>query len=342
VAVVIAYVYGYLLLGAGMLGFGRRLVTHPGVAALLGIAIAGQGAALVFVQHGGSERYFVRSSATITVPMAIWGIALLVRRATIGVKIAMLIALLAGPPIALLISWQTYPMPVPDGDDRNWQALNSVLLPILVAVLAAAAVGLLVSRLGRLARVRVSALALACVVLLGMGALPTYRVIARYQQAIEANGWDHVIPREGPTDIPWRGKEAARFLRLRSAPDELVATNAHCRIPERVRCDSRAFWLSGYAERRVLLEGWAYTVQANLAAEREGAIYGRFWNPELEARNDGVFVDPNPNTAGLLKERYGVDLLFVDERFGKVDEERMSRVAVRIYDRGDCEIWRLR
>jgi hypothetical protein len=339
VVAVIVHLYGYLLLAAGMFAFGRRLVTSPGVAALLGVAIAGQGAALVFIQHGGSERYFVRSAATITIPMAVWGIALLVRRFTLGVRLAMLIAFLAGPPVALLISWQTYPMLVPSG---NWEALLYLLAPIGAALLASVLVGVLVSRLGRLLRLRVSAAALAFVMLMGMGTLPTYRVVARYDQAVAANGWDHVVVREGPADIPWRGKEAARFLRLKSAPDELVATNAHCRIPERARCDSRAFWLSGYAERRVLLEGWGYTVQANLAAEREGAIYGRFWDPELEARNDGVFLDPNPNTAGILKERYGVDILFVDERVGEVDPERMAVIATRIYDRGEVEIWRLR
>jgi len=343
VAGAVVDVYGYLLLAAGLFAFGRRLFTNPGVAALFGITIAGLGAAMVFIQHGSSERYFVRSAAALMIPFAVWGIALRIRRSKpLKVKLAMTLAFVLGPGLALLIGWQTYPKPVASGPDQNWSALWYMLGPIAVAVLVAIAVGLLISRVGRRIGLTVSATGLACIVLMGMGALPTYRVVARNVQAVEANGLDHVITRVGPNDIPWRGEEAARFLRANSGPDEVVATNAHCRIPERSRCDARAFWLAGYTERRILLEGWAYTVQANLAKKRDGAIYGPFWDAELEARNDGIFLDPNPNSAAILKDRYGVDLLFIDKRFRKVDEDKMNQVATRIYDLGEAQVWRLR
>ena len=336
-------VYGYLLLAAGLFAFGRRLLVNPGVAALFAVTIAGLGAAMAFVQHGNSERYFPRSAAALMIPLAVWGIALGIRRSKpLRVKLTMALAFALGPVLALLIGWQTYPKPVPTGSAQNWQALGYVLGPIVAAVALAVGLGLLISRLTRRIGVTVSAAGLALIVMMGMGTLPTYRVVARNVQAIQANGLDHVITRVGPTDLPWRGEEAARFLRDNSSPDDVIATNAHCRIPERIRCDARAFWLSGWSERRVLLEGWAYTVRANLADERDGALYGDFWDPELQARNDGIFLDPNPNAAAILKDRYGVDLLFVDKRFGEVDEEKMSRIATRIYDLGEAQIWRLR
>lgn len=336
-------VYGYLLLAAGLFAFGRRLLVNPGVASLFAVTVAGLGAAMVFVQHGNSERYFTRSAAALMIPMAVWGVALLIRRSKpLRVKVIMAVAFMIGPFLALLIGWQTFPKPLASGPKQNWQALGYMLGPISAAVGIALLIGALLSLLTKRMGTRASAAGLACIVLMGMGVLPTYRVVARNVQAVEANGLDHVITRVGPTDIPWRGEEAARFLRANSSPEDLVATNAHCRIPERIRCDARAFWLAGYSERRILLEGWAYTVQANLAEERDGALYGRFWDPELEARNDGVFLDPNPNSAAILKERYGVDFLFVDKRTGEVDEDKMNVIATKIYDLGESQIWQLR
>jgi hypothetical protein len=100
-------------------------------------------------------------------------------------------------------------------------------------------------------------------------------------------------------------RTAARFLRSHSAPDDLVATNAHCRIPQKGRCDFRAFWLAGWSEQRVLLEGWAYTARANTATDSAGALAGQYWDAQLKAENDAVFTDPSAATAAMLKQKYG-------------------------------------
>jgi hypothetical protein len=203
-------------------------------------------------------------------------------------------------------------------------------------------VGLLLSLVARVSGTRLSAAAAAFVLVIGMGTLPTYRLLARYWQAVEVNSLDHVVMAVGPTDLPVDGKEAARFLRSHSAPDDLVATNAHCRIPQKGRCDSRAFWLAGWSERRVLLEGWAYTARANTATDSAGALAGQYWDAQLKAENDAVFTDPSPATAAVLKQKYGVDFLFVDKRFGVVNEKRMKAIATPLYDRGDVQVWQLR
>lgn len=330
---------GYLLLAAAVLAFGRRLFTHPGVTALTGVAIAGMGATMVFVQLGGSQRYFTRSAIALMIPMAVWGLALLVRRTNWKTRLLLASAAALGPWIAVLISQSTRTRPVAQ---NNWEALWYAVGPLLLGVAAAAVVGALLSVVARVSHTRLSAAAAAFVLVLGMGTLPTYRLLANYWQAVEVNGIDHVVKTAGPATLPMDGKNGARFLRSHSAPDDLVATNAHCRFPEKDRCESRAFWLAGWSERRVLLEGWAYTVRANMAADTAGAMAGPYWDPQLKAENDAVFTDPSPATAAVLKDRYGVDFLFVDKRFGMVDEERMKVIATPLYDRGDVQVWQLR
>jgi hypothetical protein len=330
---------GYVLLAAALFAFGRRLFTHPGVAALTGIAIAGMGATLVFVQIGGSERYFTRAAIALAIPMGVWGLALLVRRTDWKIRLLLALAAALGPWIALSISRYTYTRGVAR---NNWEALWYAAGPLLVGLAAAAVVGLLLSLVARVSGTRLSAAAAAFVLVIGMGTLPTYRLLARYWQAVEVNGLDRVVMAVGPTELPVDGKEAARFLRSHSAPDDLVATNAHCRIPQKGRCDSRAFWLAGWSERRVLLEGWAYTARANTATDSAGAMAGQYWDAQLKAENDAVFTDPSPATAAVLKQKYGVDFIFVDKRFGVVNEKRMKAIAAPLYDRGDVQVWQLR
>ncbi|QNE20286.1 hypothetical protein F1D05_23195 [Kribbella qitaiheensis] len=334
---------GYLLLAAALFAFGRRLVTHPGVAALSGIAIGGMGATLVLVQLGGSERYFTRAAIALMIPMAVWGLALLVRRTDWKIGLLLVVAAALGGPIALAISRANTTRPVAG---NNWQALWYAAGPLLVGLAAAAVVGLLLSLVAKKSGTRLSAAAAAFVLVIGMGTLPTYRMLARFWQAVDVNGLDHVSLAAGPSYLPPDGREAARLLRSHSAPDDLVATNAHCRIPGRALCDSRAFWLAGWSERRVLLEGWGYTVRSN-AADSEEAKAGRywaapFWDAQLKAENDAVFTDPSPATADVLKQKYGVGFLFVDKRFGAVDEKRMKLIATSLYERADVQVWQLR
>ncbi|HEY0621250.1 MAG TPA: hypothetical protein VGD15_26810 [Kribbella sp.] len=330
---------GYLLLAAGVFAFGRRLFTHPGVAALTGIAIAGMGATLVFVQLGGSERYFTRAAIALMIPMGVWGLALLVRRTDWKIRVLLALATALGAPIAWSISRYTPTRPVAR---NNWEAIWYAIGPLLVGLAAAAVVGLLLSLVARGSGTRLSASAAALVLVIGMGMLPTYRLLAGYWQAVEVNGLDHVVTAVGPAILPVDGKKAARFLRSHSAPDDLVATNAHCRVPAKGRCDTRAFWLAGWSERRVLLEGWAYTARANTAPDTAGALAGPYWDAQLKGQNDAVFTDPSPATAAVLKQKYGVDFLFVDKRFGVVDLKRMKAIATPLFDRGDVQVWQLR
>ncbi|MBB3090443.1 hypothetical protein [Nocardioides albus] len=127
------------------------------------------------------------------------------------------------------------------------------------------------------------------------------------------------LPRAPATDIIGPGGvAAARFVRDHSQPDELIATNAHCiglPVPD---CDRRNFWIAGYAERRVLVEGWAYIdplVVGQPSTDLNNSAYLPFWDPELLEANDAAITHPSPTTIATLRDDHGVDWLVVDRRY---------------------------
>lgn len=127
------------------------------------------------------------------------------------------------------------------------------------------------------------------------------------------------LPRAPDTDIIGPGGvAAARFVRGHSQPDELIATNAHCiglPVPD---CDRRNFWIAAYAERRVLVEGWAYIdpqVVGQPSTDLNNSAYLPFWDPELLEANDAAITDPSPATIATLRDDHGVDWLVVDRRY---------------------------
>jgi hypothetical protein len=144
-----------------------------------------------------------------------------------------------------------------------------------------------------------------------------------------------------PAAVPSGGLAAGRWLRDHSGPDELLATNGHCRF--RVGpCDPRQFWLAAYAERRVLVEGWGYTPPANeiAAARRLSVARVPYWDPARLAENDAAFVRPSATTVGLLRSRYGVRWLVVDRTWAH-DRAGLDRVARLRYRAGQIAVYQL-
>ena len=79
----------------------------------------------------------------------------------------------------------------------------------------------------------------------------------------------------------------------------------------------RNFWVSGYTERRVLVEGWAYVAPEAVgipSTEENNANGGPpvFWDQPRLRLNDEVFTRPTRANVRELQRRYGVDWLFVD------------------------------
>ncbi len=144
-------------------------------------------------------------------------------------------------------------------------------------------------------------------------------VLAGAPQTVALATVGPAVPREADTDIIGPGGvAAARFVRAHSQPDDLVATNAHCiglPVPD---CDRRNFWIAAYAERRVLVEGWAYIdplVVGLPSTDLNNSAYLPFWDPELLAANDAAITDPSPATIAALRDEHGVDWLGVDRRY---------------------------
>ncbi len=132
-------------------------------------------------------------------------------------------------------------------------------------------------------------------------------------------------PLPGPTPLPPApmiaagGIEAARWVREHTPDDEVIATNAHCRLPgTEPPCDARNFWMAAYSERSVLVEGWSYVYGSTVEKARppgQDSIEGDFWDPRRLADNDEAMQQPTEENVQRLRERYGVRWLIIDTRY---------------------------
>ncbi len=154
-----------------------------------------------------------------------------------------------------------------------------------------------------------------------------------------------LLPNAGPIDYhvavsPDQAK-AARWLREHSDPDDLLATNVHCAKPAPAKCASLSFWLSGFAERRVLLESWAYTARANADAAEQKVTQTEvgFWDAALLERNDEAIYRPTEQTRRWLAEQ-GVRWLVVDRAYGR-ESPALPGLAQLRFQAGDVAVYEL-
>lgn len=55
------------------------------------------------------------------------------------------------------------------------------------------------------------------------------------------------------------------------------------------KCLTGSYWIPGYAERRVLVEGWAYTTRVDDTYTKDERVQGAFWDQEMQpAQRRGV------------------------------------------------------
>jgi hypothetical protein len=101
-------------------------------------------------------------------------------------------------------------------------------------------------------------------------------------------------------------------LRQRSAPDDMVATNKHCRAGTQAagNCDARWFAVAAFAERRVLMEGWSYDYTWTSSGTDNLEPY---WYQPLLRANDGFIATPSATTCHILWNA-GVRWIYVDKR----------------------------
>ncbi|MFF4774307.1 hypothetical protein ACFY05_15730 [Microtetraspora fusca] len=304
----IMYVMSWGITWSGVLGLlsRPRLLTRPAVVIMISMAAAGLGTAVLFGNLAADQLYFLRATYPYTGIVAVYGLVVLVRRsrvspvrvacaAGVGLAFAYLIPLACGVEI-----------PQRTGDSPAFLYLPYIVLLLLVVPTAIA----LIARYGG----RGFALTLSMLAAIGLPAEAHARVLAVARITAGAQPEGVAAP---PTEaaVPRGALAAGRWLRAHSGPDDVVATNGHCRWGNDNCCDGRHSWVSALTERRVLVEGWTYTAK-NLDQLKPGQAQecAAFWDTARLGSNDQVFLKPSRESIRLLRTRYGVRWLFADER----------------------------
>ncbi|SEG99615.1 hypothetical protein SAMN05444920_113211 [Nonomuraea solani] len=283
----------------GVAGLGWRALEPP-MLLLLGIGAAGIGAAVMLGHPSDSQLYFLEAVRPYLSIAAVCGV--LAARRPPWTLVGGMAVLGIGAALAA------------EGLEFSGGALVRVVAPYLMLGVAA----LLVWRRGLVA---------AVVALLGGYAVPSSvrEVVA------------HVTPEKGERErlIPDGALEAGRWLRDHSSPADVVATDLHCRYAWRVRCDSRHYWVAGFTERRVLVEGWAYAESTLSRAELFVTSYLKvpFADPVRLAANDAAFQYPSAENVRHLAQKYGVKWLFtgINPELGKFATLRFRNATSAVY-----------
>ncbi|MER5350409.1 hypothetical protein ABT093_08770 [Kitasatospora sp. NPDC002551] len=337
-----AFVLNHQLRVAGLvpLLWRRRLALQPVQWFLLGGALAGP--ALYFVVNGFNASYFTLAGLPFGILLSAWGYAESVERARLSRRAA--IALAAGTVLFVaLLTWgiQRYSRDWAEFVLRNTGDLTqprtyAALLPAVAAAAALAGIalvgGLLWWALGRRAvpglRRRGGLVLLTGVLVAGAPTLLLDGLQTR------EHVWESAWP------MPAGQVQAARWVREHSEPDDVLATNTHCRPeddyadPNRGCGNALSFWLSGYSERSVLVEGWAYSPRVMAAGN------GAFWDEPLLRLNDEVFHRPTAENVGRLRDEHHVRYLVADRKAG-ADTAALGALARPVYDNGRVAVFEL-
>jgi hypothetical protein len=309
----------------------RRGRLEPVQIFLLGGALAGPAIYLLFGHPGSSNQYFVRSAFAFGVLLSAWGYAMVLDRARPS-RPALVALAVGGAVFALaLIGVQlrnapaTFTVPPADGP------LHALVTWAALLAMAAAIAGLVWHLLGgRWPELRGKGGAILLTGVLLAGA-PGLVMDARAARAAPNGGAYVNVP------VPAYRIDVARYVHEHSEPDDIVATNAHCRAIIDGWCDSRTFWLSAYTERSVLIEGWAFAPRAVTLGI---SPFGPFWDQPLFQLNEAAFYAPTAEVLAQLRDR-GVRWLVVDREAG-TEAPGLASLAERRLDNGRVAVYEIR
>jgi hypothetical protein len=332
---------GWACIWAGAAGLvRRRRLLEPDVLLLTGVGLAGAVGLLAFMHPGLSQYFFFESARPYLAVLAACGfVSLAGRHPARHFAIALAGFAAAGAVTVWLVRL---------AGSRTVPSLRAVGRPVAVAVqigwpyatlaaVAAAAAVLLVVAHGRYGVTRSAGLALVLAMLTGFG-LPSAVDQVRLQALTSPNLWRRAVMRN--MALTPGTKEAGRWLRDHSDPNDIVATNAHCRST--YQCDNHHFSVAAFTERRVLFESMGYTARSFEIGQRIGVNPGNlpFWDPVLQADNDAVFQHPSTAAVGRLRDRYHVRWLFADEA-NQPPSPRLDDFARLRFRAGECAIYEL-
>ncbi|SFK23960.1 hypothetical protein SAMN05216275_12068 [Streptosporangium canum] len=334
--IALLYVLSWAIEWCGIIGLlsRPRLLMRPAVVLMLGMGTVGVGAVLFLGHPHMGQIYFFDASYPYLVIVAAYGLAVAVRRAQLPPR-ALAYASAAGVAVACLIR-ELCGVEVPLGAGQSDAVLYRPYIVLAVSVLLAAGVLAAVHR----RRVVVGALAISMVAAAGFPAAWCTRMLSAALHA-PAGGATEVEPAAAAPVVSDGALAAGRWLRDHSDADDLVATNVRCLGGTDSPCDSRGFWAAALTERRVLVEGWAYTA-TNMSRWHPGeqAETLPFWDEERIRANDEVFEASSAAAVRLLRARYGVRWLFADERYVS-PASRIGEFAGLRFRAGDYAVYEL-
>ncbi|MFF5171837.1 hypothetical protein ACFY3U_04285 [Micromonospora sp. NPDC000089] len=332
-AVFVAFLLNLQLRLAGVVALLRlrRWRLEPVQVFLLGGALAGPAIYLLVGHPGSSNQYFTRAGFAFGVLLSAWGYAELLDSVALTRRAGALLGAGAAGLALLLTAYQLrFPATVPAG--RPY----APVLPLLAWAAALLAGAMLVALLwpalaGRWPGLagRGGAVLLTAVLVAGAPGLVLDAAAARQYP----NGGAYPVER-----MPASRVQAARYVYAHSAADDVLATNVHCRAVVDGWCDARSFWLSGYSQRSVLVEGWAF---APRMVGLPAGPYAPFWDAERLRANDAAFTTPTAAGLADLRDRYGVRWLVVDRQVG-TEAPQLAALADRRWDNGRVAVYRLR
>ncbi|WP_248963954.1 hypothetical protein [Sphaerisporangium perillae] len=305
--VTLLYLMSWAVVWCGILGLLRRprLLLRPAVVLMLGMSAAASGAVLLLGStHSLNQAYFLKGAFPYLAILSANGFLVLARRERVS-ALAAVCAACAGAAVAYVIRLLCH-VEVPL---RPGRTDTDLYLPYL----ALAAVGVLATGVVLSFKRRPRPFALLVAMAVGAGPVAAWQarvsLVARHAPGLYES-------RQVDLDqVPRGALTAARWLRDHSRPDDLIATNAHCRWGYESPCDARHFWVAALTERRVLVEGWAFTA-TNLDLSRPGELVEQrpFWDQQRLRLNEAVFRTPSAAAIKRLRELYGVRWLLADER----------------------------
>ncbi|WP_200213981.1 hypothetical protein [Micromonospora coerulea] len=298
---------------------------------LLGGALAGPATYLLVGHPGSSNQYFTRTGFAFGVILSAWGWAELADRAALSARGRLLLGAGTAGFAVLLTAVQldsAASTPITPAYARVLPLLCWAAALTVLALLVALCWPALVGRWPGLAG-RGGLLLLTAVLVAGAPGLVMDAAAARKQP----NGGAYAV-----VPMPASRVEAARWVNAHSDPDDVLATNVHCRTVVDGWCDARSFWLSGYAERAVLVEGWAFAPR--MVGRPEGP-YAPFWDAERLRANDAAFTAPTAAGLASLRDRYGVRWLVVDRTVGPESPALRTLAELRFGNAGTA-VYRLR
>ncbi|WP_121031090.1 hypothetical protein [Terracoccus luteus] len=279
---------------------------------------------LVLSHTGYSQFYFVQGAIPFGAVLWVWSLVELVRRSP-GSRQVTVAALAVGALVTAVVGQMA--LSAPRATDRTAVLASLSTFVLQVGAVAAALLVVLAFALSRRRRGDARWVPVTTALLLSPIVVSGVLLTANRPDA------QQVSASVRPSVQVLAQTQAAEWISRHVPDDDLVATNDHCSTGSGPACNSRQWWLSGIAGRRVLLESWGYTPSA-MRLER-------FDDRALYDLNQSAFVSPTPEVLAALRRR-GVSWLVGERSPGLTVSRDLDRLADRRYDNGRVVVYRLR